>query len=587
MFGGAAFATSTLSGVMPSASVVDADAVWASDPFTVELDGVAIRLAANTLTGESRAGEQSTASFTLINPSPVPVVGQPVRVLWFAEVIFAGTIDRITVTANKPGSAIAYACECVDWSQILFRRKLHRNWNDLPLVGLADSVLDNELAGEGLTIGTSDVAASIPLVSADRASAYDVFKNAAASVGATFYVDREKRLFFVSISAPSIPITLDQSVFESASLTQTREDYRNRQTVIAKGTVPDGASGDAVTSSRTLTNSEQVTARASLEGGTGLYEEFEEVTHPTSNDPVTVTVLALAVGRLRLAVSGALRSTFSGRVRSYGFLAGMTGTLAFPLLGISSGQWVIQRVTFTEQDGRVLLYDLELTQTSLERRAYESWLKMASGGQVVILPPGALTNNLTTYNTPGTYTFTVPGGITTIEITCYGASGGGGGGAYFNHTGFLILRSYGGSGGPSGRAVTTISVVPGQEIAVDVGAAGLGGVGEFRADSDGPPYSATGHAGTAGEHSVVSAGGIIVCQGDGSAGGAGGYAPWGGSGIGDYLLSPGADGSTGSGIGDAVSVGGGVLGGAGGPSLNPGGQQDGSDGQDGRVEIRY
>nr|WP_315179286.1 choice-of-anchor D domain-containing protein [uncultured Flavobacterium sp.] len=72
-----------------------------------------------------------------------------------------------------------------------------------------------------------------------------------------------------------------------------------------------------------------------------------------------------------------------------------------------------------------------------------------------------------TYNTPGTYTFTVPAGVTIINIEAWGA-GGAGGGATGNN-----CSAGGGSGGAYAKR-NTYAVTPGSSYTVLVGTGGIG-----------------------------------------------------------------------------------------------------------------
>ncbi|MBP7507648.1 MAG: hypothetical protein KA807_07500 [Prolixibacteraceae bacterium] len=71
----------------------------------------------------------------------------------------------------------------------------------------------------------------------------------------------------------------------------------------------------------------------------------------------------------------------------------------------------------------------------------------------------------TIYNTTGSHTFTVPAGVTSIKVECWGG-GGAGGGAYI-----------GAGGGGGGGAYNTINltVTSGQTLSITVGAGGAGG----------------------------------------------------------------------------------------------------------------
>lgn len=68
-----------------------------------------------------------------------------------------------------------------------------------------------------------------------------------------------------------------------------------------------------------------------------------------------------------------------------------------------------------------------------------------------------------TFNTPGTYTFTVPSGVTSITVEAWGAGGGGGNGG----------GGGGNGGGGGGYAKSTFAVTPGSTYYYTVGLGGL------------------------------------------------------------------------------------------------------------------
>lgn len=74
------------------------------------------------------------------------------------------------------------------------------------------------------------------------------------------------------------------------------------------------------------------------------------------------------------------------------------------------------------------------------------------------------------YTAAGTYSVTVPAGLTKLRATLWGGGGGGGGGSS------RLMLSYSGGGGSSGGYVTSLlTVTPGQVLTVVVGAGGAPG----------------------------------------------------------------------------------------------------------------
>lgn len=179
-----------------------------------------------------------------------------------------------------------------------------------------------------------------------------------------------------------------------------------------------------------------------------------------------------------------------------------------------------------------------------------------------------LGNRFQLYNIAGTYTFTVPAGITQLYITASGSGGGGGSGSGSN-----------GGGGSAGAAIfkALYTVTPGDILTIVVGAGGLGGTSGLGGNNgnattitalslsllggvgglvgisgpgNGGDARPGGSAGTTGTSTTAGSGGANVAGGIGAntnvAAGKPGYQGGGGSG-GEYngLNQPGGDGGDG------------------------------------------
>lgn len=196
------------------------------------------------------------------------------------------------------------------------------------------------------------------------------------------------------------------------------------------------------------------------------------------------------------------------------------------------------------------------------------------GGVIKGTPPGQQA-----YTTPGSYSFVVPAGVTSICAVCVG------GGASGRGFGVVSTHGYGGMAGALAY-VNNISVTPGETLTVVVGAGGASQASEGGASNAGEDSRlhrsgtdlcrAGGGTNSSGGVPVVGTGGnggVLgfsgrgyssvqgVRYGGGGGGGAGGYSGSGGSGgNGDDTL----DGSTGPTAGTAGAGGGGGGGGGGG-----------------------
>lgn len=164
-------------------------------------------------------------------------------------------------------------------------------------------------------------------------------------------------------------------------------------------------------------------------------------------------------------------------------------------------------------------------------------------------------NGQQAYTSAGSYTFTVPSGVSSVSVVCVGGGGG--------SCGCAGSSSYSGAGGGGGGlAYGTFTVTAGNTITVFVGPAG----------SAGTNVNSSANVGGTGGESRVTYGGTIMLRAYGGSGGRWGYT--GSNAGGGYSIATGVTlsggGNGGSGGGSNSNNGGGGGGGAGGYGGNGG-----------------
>lgn len=579
-FGGTPFGESTFAGtalIPVSAPPPLPDIIMYPVPtvFTMEIGGVQYFAMNNSLSIDVELGRQGTASFDLVNPSEFPRVGQPVRILFYSAILFVGAIDRISVRSDLSHNVVIASCECTDNSYLLFRRMVKRTFTNATLITIALALIADELVDDGISLGLIDNYPPLPLVDADNVSVYDLLRDAAASVGALFFIDHLKRLQFRSSTIPPAPMPIDETMAEDCTLTVDRETYRNRQTVIVTGT-PASQNEQIQTVTYTTQNANQIPEQAVLEQTSGIYNSIESITHPTANTAIALMRLAVAYAKILLGLRGAIRQTLTIRTRQYGFLVGQTAVIDLPHLGMS-GSWIVQRVSSRDESGRWLSTTIELSPSTLLRRAQELWIDIVRKGKVTVLPPTAITTQTNTYNTPGTFSFTVPAGSIVVQMTCVGAGGGGGGGAYNEALFYGSRRAFGAAGGRGGQAITVLDVTPGDVLTITVPNGGVAGVTQRIVNALGPAIGTNGSPG--GTARVTRGVNFEVCAAYGGAGGIGGQAN-----IATGLEATFPKAPDGSGLGQSTTTGGGSPGGIGGDGYVG---TNGQAGSNGRVVLEW
>lgn len=565
MFAGATLGSSALASETPlSNASVDP---WNAEPIRAIINGFAIRPHVNSLTVDDTQGEQVTADFVLVNPDVFPAIGDVVSVTYFDQVLFAGTIDRIKHQVNNTLTARIFSCTCTGWSKLLSRHVVLRNFTDITIAGLMASLLSGELLDEGITTGVIDYSDIVmPLVDSRGATAWDVVRDVAGITGQSVYMEFDKSVHFQATSNAGAPLSLDLDSAEGATIEEDRETYRNLQKVLVTGTPPDTTSANSITSYQERQNDDQISERQLVEGGSGIYEAYEEVTHPISNNIDDLNLLAVNYANIRLASCGSPRQILSVRVRGYGFRAGQFASLDLETLGVS-GEWLIQRVGLKEEDGRRLIYQLELVRSNVQQRAYESWVRIIQSGKVTIQLLSVLPHDTEAITTTGAFTWTVPALVTRVTITAKGAGAGGGGGIFGGNRGFF----FGGRGGNGGKVVQSIDVVPGTDITGTIGVKGEGGTHASY------PSGATN--GTDATDTTVVYNGITRIL---AAGGKKGTRATSTSSLAFVGLS-GSPGAHGGGSGSVVTVGGGKLGGS--PTIRE--EVESQDGQNAELFIEW
>lgn len=545
-------------------------------PFTVEVAGVARSIRPSSLRIDAQLGRQGEASFELVNVPVMPLIGQPIKIKYFQHLAFAGQIDHLDIITEPSEQVTIVACRCTDHSYLLVRQKIKRTFTNQTLRQIATTLVNSELLSDGVTVGTVDVSTVIPVANAEWVSIWEFLVEVATAVGAMFYLDYDKKMHFIATTVAPSGTPLTAANIEQCRMSFDRETYRNQQTTTVTGT-PAVEGQAAVTVELTRGNGEQIIDRYNIEGSGGIYNEHVAITHPSSNNAVELTRLAQATNKIGLAVSGSIRRLVSIRTRQYGYQVGQFISVTLDALGIS-GSWVVQRVQSQEEQGLFLVSHLELSQSSLMRRQQELWLDVVRKGTVAVLPPSAVYTNVFTSSTPGLGSWQVPVGVTEVQISCYGGGGGGGGGAKSEWPGYGGINTADGArGGSGGLSITIMNVTPGEVLTYWVGAAGVGGAGQYRLQTF---ENAVGSPGTSGIESWIERPGGRVGQGNGGHGGLGGLANARYQQVITY--PPGQDG--GGLHGNVITVGAAANYGAGGLGFN---NSAGANGTNGRVVIEW
>jgi len=223
--------------------------------ITFEIDSVdkTASVGYDSLTIQSTLSHRDIASFDLLvsSGSYEPDIGDEVLIEEDSDIIFGGTIDRITREPySESDNGYTLQIECVDYNQLADRFYITENFeaggqtlHDI-LVDAANAIVPNYLAADGVTSANVEEGPAIQYYFANDKTATEVFNDLAVITGYAWWIDYDRDLHFISRESNLAPFSLTDSSanFRRLQIEKTRDNYRNRQ--ILKG-------GVEITASRT------------------------------------------------------------------------------------------------------------------------------------------------------------------------------------------------------------------------------------------------------------------------------------------------------------------------------------------------
>src|SRR6185295_12534091 len=361
------------------------------------------------------------ARCSIVNPDTSVREGKTFSVIWRGVVIFAGIIRTMTIDTDQSETVFIYAIEADGWDALLARHLITATYNN-QTAGfiLRDAITASGLDLDGVTAGMIDEGPNLILVEADHVRVGDFSRDVSSAGGGLAYIDPYKRIQFRPTTLDVSDVQVTNARCEKISHMGDLDNYRNRQ--IVKVTGLDGTT----TVTETRDDLAQQALRIADEGGSGIYEAYEEGKHPTSSVSGELSILGQAVGYvdLRTYARNARRVTVT--MRDPAPRIGQLATLSLPGFTLS-GTFVAMRKTWRDVAGQ-FLFDIEFWASSFQQQALQSLLKIVGAGKSTVSISAEVFPNVQVYSTAGTgFTFTVPGGITAVQFTAYGPGGGPGG----------------------------------------------------------------------------------------------------------------------------------------------------------------
>ncbi|TYQ17701.1 UNVERIFIED_CONTAM: hypothetical protein Cloal_0061 [Acetivibrio alkalicellulosi] len=216
-------------------------------------------------------------------------------------------------------------------------------------------MLQNVLADEGITEGVIEDGIVLFGYDAELKSVRDILDDLAESCSFKWYIDDEKKLFFLkSDTVGDAPYQIIENGgnftdFSEVEVTDTLEGYRNKQFVRA---------GDRIIVKQ---NDTEISARAAVEGGTGIYGEVQE----NSNVQERSDSENLA-DELLFRYGSHIPATLSFKTNTPGFDAGQRLYVELPSYG-ASGSYLIEQVDISDARNRHLQFQVYAVKKNFEK----------------------------------------------------------------------------------------------------------------------------------------------------------------------------------------------------------------------------
>ncbi len=327
---------------------------------------------AKSLSIRRRSEGQSEASFTLVSTAGyMPEVGAEVIITLDTLRVFGGIIrERGLTRLNSDKCSIKVSCH--GFNLIPRRRTANFALSNIKAGQAVSYILQNHLSQEGITTGAIEDGITLQAFNGEYKSLQDLLDDLAKASGFKWYINENKQLFFIKDDpVTDAPFQLQENgsfrQFGEIEITHTLDGYRNRQ-YVKKGE-------DMLVSAE---NPQEIQLRASVEGGTGIYEEVSE------NNTVELPEQAQAVANDLIARFGQhIPTSIAFSTNTPGFDAGQKLIANLPKLG-ATGTYLIEEVELSDE-GNAIKYTVnarkkDVTKTTKKDAEWPEYFKALVNG---------------------------------------------------------------------------------------------------------------------------------------------------------------------------------------------------------------
>ncbi len=203
----------------------------------ITISGNTIERVKGTLKTNKAIEQRSTASFTVVDKTGTAsyVKGQAILITIDGNTEFAGFSEIVTRRRVAPQSDIVYwSIKCIDNHYLADKRLVVEVYTAKTAKFIVEDIITNYLAAEGVTVGEVQTGATFEETIINYQSASRVFEVLADKSGFIWYIDNDKKLYFIERTTNSAPFSVDYGDIirerkMSSSLTESNPSYRNTQ----------------------------------------------------------------------------------------------------------------------------------------------------------------------------------------------------------------------------------------------------------------------------------------------------------------------------------------------------------------------
>lgn len=330
----------------------------------------------DTLDIEESGDGTTRCRILVINPTVSIVDGKTCEIVWRGEIVFSGIIRTLTIDSDQSEQVFKYSIEADGWDSLLARHLITKSYTNV-MAGqiLRDAITASGLNLDGVTAGLVDDGVQILLAEANHVRVSDFIRDIGVAGGGVAFINAYKQIVFrpLSVDVAEMVITNDRA--ETIQHMSDLDNYRNRQVVKVTGT-----GGATVTETRD--DLVQQALRIADEGGSGIYEAYQEIKHPTSNVVGELSIMGQTVGfvQLRTYARNARRVTVT--MREPAPRIGQLTVLDLPGFGLA-GTFIAMRKSWRDRATR-FVFEVEFWESSFQQIALESLLRIVGAGKAAV-----------------------------------------------------------------------------------------------------------------------------------------------------------------------------------------------------------